>query len=45
LEAILGKEFIRPHISTNSWAQWHMPVIPATQEAEMRRIEAISQPG
>jgi hypothetical protein len=28
-----------------SWVQWLMPVIPATEEAEIRRIEVRSQPG
>jgi hypothetical protein len=28
LEASLNKKFSNP-ISTNSWAQWYMPVIPS----------------
>jgi hypothetical protein len=34
------KEFKRLHLNhlINSWARWHMAVIPATWEAEIRRI-------
>ena len=28
------KQSFRKNIEKNSWAQWHVAVIPATQEAE-----------
>jgi hypothetical protein len=39
-----GEKVNKTSISTNNWAQWHVPVIPATREAEIRRTAVPSQP-
>jgi hypothetical protein len=42
--AAAGKSEVGPRLKIELWC-WFTPVIPATQEAEIRRIVVQSQPG